>query len=219
MFDTDYFPNGIPEELKYFKVLSFWEIITSLKAFFLKYESMGQKLSSIPDSVFLENEDFITIEKNVYLERGAYIKGPCIIREGAEIRHGAYIRGNVIIGKRSIVGHGTEVKNSIFFENAKAAHFAYIGDSILGNDVNVGAGVICANFRFDGKNIKAEGEDTGTNKLGAILGDKVSVGCNAVLSPGTMIGPNSIIWPCTHISGRIESNSMVKASPKQEIIK
>ena len=90
----------------------------------------------------------------------------------------------------------SEIKNSILLNNAKAAHFAYIGDSILGNNVNIGAGVKCANFKLkrssivlyiDGKAI-----DTGLMKLGSIIGDNSQIGCNSVANPGTIIGKNCI---------------------------
>lgn len=212
-----HYSHFFKKNAEFFHSENVWLTLPSLKDYFSKVKTLGCKLSTIPDSVFLENPHQISIGKNVLIEKGAYIKGPCILGEGSIIRHGAYIRENVVIGKHCIVGHGTEIKNTIFLDYAKAAHFAYIGDSILGSNVNIGAGAVCANFRFDGKNIRVECQDTGLSKLGAILGDHVSIGCNAVLSPGTMIGPHSIIWPCLHVSGVIKPNSIIKID--QEILK
>jgi len=143
----------------------------------------------------------INIGKGVLIESGVLIKAPAIIGDHSEIRQGAYLRGNCLIGKRCVVGHTTEVKHSIFLNDAKAGHFAYLGDSILGNNVNLGAGTKCANLRFLEGNVRVrtpEGRvDTGLRKLGAILGDRVQTGCNAVTSPGTLLGPESLLMPNT----------------------
>jgi UDP-N-acetylglucosamine diphosphorylase / glucose-1-phosphate thymidylyltransferase / UDP-N-acetylgalactosamine diphosphorylase / glucosamine-1-phosphate N-acetyltransferase / galactosamine-1-phosphate N-acetyltransferase len=143
----------------------------------------------------------IKIGKGVLIESGAMIKSPAIIGNHSEIRQGAYLRGNCLIGKRCVVGHTTEVKHSIFLNDAKAGHFAYLGDSILGNNVNLGAGTKCANLRFFPGNvpIRTTGGtlDTGLRKLGAIIGDGAQTGCNAVTSPGTILGPDSLLMPNT----------------------
>ncbi|MCL2458406.1 MAG: hypothetical protein FWF31_06055 [Desulfobulbus sp.] len=143
----------------------------------------------------------IKIGKGVLIESGAMIKSPAIIGDQTEIRQGAYLRGNCLIGKRCVVGHTTEVKHSIFLNDAKAGHFAYLGDSILGNRVNLGAGTKCANLRFSSGNIRLKNGDvildTGLKKLGAIIGDDSQTGCNAVTSPGTLMGPDSLLMPNT----------------------
>ncbi|MEZ4847004.1 MAG: hypothetical protein R2877_08800, partial [Bdellovibrionota bacterium] len=90
----------------------------------------------------------IEFKDNVVVEPGAYVHGPAIIGEGTVIRQGAYIRGSVITGKNCVIGHTTEVKSSIFCDEAKAGHFAYIGDSILGNHVNLGAGTKISNLKM-----------------------------------------------------------------------
>lgn len=141
----------------------------------------------------------IKIGKGVLIESGAMIKSPAIIGDHSEIRHGAYLRGNCLIGKRCVVGHTTEVKHSIFLNDAKAGHFAYLGDSILGNNVNLGAGTKCANLRFFSGNVKLRTDnsliDTGLRKLGTIIGDRGQTGCNAVTSPGTLMGPDCLLMP------------------------
>ena len=143
----------------------------------------------------------IRIGRGVLIESGVLIKSPAIIGDYSEIRQGAYLRGYCLIGSRCVVGHTTEVKHSIFLNDAKAGHFAYLGDSILGNDVNLGAGTKCANLRFLPGNVvvrTADGQvDTGLRKFGAILGDRVQTGCNSVTSPGTLLGPGSILMPNT----------------------
>lgn len=143
----------------------------------------------------------IQLGKGVLIESGAMIKGPAVIGDHSEIRQGAYLRGYCLTGKRCVIGHTTEVKHSIFFNDAKAGHFAYLGDSILGNKANLGAGTKFANLRFLAGNVQVRTEqgllDTGLRKLGAILGDRVQTGCNSVTNPGTLIGAEGILMPNT----------------------
>lgn len=143
----------------------------------------------------------LKIGKGCLIESGAFIKSPAIIGDLTEIRQGAYLRGHCLVGGGCVVGHVTEVKHTIFLNNAKAGHFAYLGDSILGNDVNLGAGTKLANLRFTSGDVRittdAGSISTGLRKLGAILGDKTQTGCNSVTNPGTLLGPKSIIMPNT----------------------
>jgi len=143
--------------------------------------------------------DRILIGPNAIIEPGALVKGPVVIGNNTEIRQGAYVRGDCIIGNRCVVGHTTEMKGSILLDGAKAGHFAYIGDSILGNEVNLGAGTKLANLKMiPGTVMVRSGRDrvdTGRRKIGAILGDRTETGCNSVTSPGTLMGPHSIVYP------------------------
>jgi acetyltransferase-like isoleucine patch superfamily enzyme len=147
----------------------------------------------------------ICIGEGTVVEPGALIKGPTIIGHNTEIRQGAYVRGNCLIGNGCVVGHTTEVKTSIMLDGAKAGHFAYIGDSILGNDVNLGAGTKLANLKIVDVEMKLRVEGrtytTGLKKLGAILGDHVETGCNSVTSPGTLLGKASLVYPCVNVPG------------------
>jgi NDP-sugar pyrophosphorylase family protein len=146
---------------------------------------------------YLFNDEII-IGPGTIVEPGAFIKGPVIIGNHSEIRQGAYIRGDCIVGDRCVVGHTTEMKASILLDGAKAAHFAYIGDSILGKDVNLGAGTKLANLKMIPGSIIVTVDkkryNTGRRKLGAILGDRTETGCNSVTSPGTLMGPSSIVY-------------------------
>ncbi|MDI6785692.1 MAG: glucose-1-phosphate thymidylyltransferase [bacterium] len=148
-------------------------------------------------------DEQIYIGKGTVIEPGAYIKGPTIIGNNCEIRQGAYIRGNVLVGNGCIVGHTTEVKNACFLNQAKAGHFAYIGDSILGNKVNLGAGTKLANLNIRNAPIqlRLNGKDINTNlrKFGAILGDDVETGCNSVTNPGTILGKGCAVYPNTTV--------------------
>ena len=143
----------------------------------------------------------IAIGQGVLVEPGAMISSPTIIDDQTVIRQGAYVRGYCLFGKRCVVGHVTEVKHSIFFDDAKAGHFAYLGDSILGNDVNLGAGTKLANLKFMPGNVQIRlpkgSKDSGLRKFGAILGDGVQTGCNSVTNPGTLLGPQAMLLPNT----------------------
>ncbi len=143
----------------------------------------------------------IALGKGVLIETGAMIKSPAIIGDMSEVRQGAYLRGYCLAGKKCVLGHATEIKHSILLNAAKAGHFAYIGDSILGNNVNLGAGTKLANLRFLPGNITiySEGEviDTSRRKLGAILGDGCQTGCNSVTSPGTLMAREAVLMPNT----------------------
>jgi len=157
----------------------------------------------------------IQIGKGVFIEAGSLIKSPAIIGDFSEVRQGAYMRGYCLIGKRCVVGHTTEVKHSIFLNDAKAGHFAYLGDSILGNEVNLGAGTKLANLRFTGGDVPIRTEagiiSTGLRKLGAIMADLVQTGCNSVTNPGTLLGRKSMLMPNTTApSGYHPPNSLIR---------
>lgn len=190
-----------------------WEALQKIGDY-LRSISLGDIQGVVEKGAFLVNPEHISIGKGTLVESGAYIKGPCVIGENCEIRQGAYIRGKVIAGNACVIGHATEVKNSIFFNEAKAGHFAYVGDSILGNRVNLGAGTKCANLRFDGKTVPIiNGDnryDSGLRKLGAIFGDDVQTGCNSVTNPGTVMEIGSILGPCATTHGVIPKKCVVK---------
>lgn len=159
--------------------------------------------------------DKIAIGKGVLIETGAFIRGPAIIGDHTEVRQGAYLRGNIVTGKGCVLGHTSEIKHAIFLDNAKAGHFNYIGDSILGNDVNLGAGTKLANLKFISGNIFIEDQgeliDTGRRKFGAILGDNSQTGCNSVTNPGTILGKESFVMPNTTAkSGYHEPGSVIR---------
>jgi len=155
------------------------------------------------------------------IEPGAVLRGPMIIGDGCEIRTGAYLRGHVILGRGAVVGAHTEVKRSILLNKAHAPHQNYVGDSILGLDVNLGAGTILSNVKNIGREItfrhEAEVIHTGLRKFGAILGDRCRTGCNTVLNPGTLMGPGSVTYPniCLR-SGYYPPGTLVKLRQNQQ---
>ena len=157
----------------------------------------------------------ISLGKGVLIESGALIKGPAVLGDCTEVRQGAYLRGYCLTGKRCVLGHATEVKHSIFLNDAKAGHFAYLGDSILGNETNLGAGTKFANLRFLPGNVPVRTAngliDSGLRKFGAILGDRAQTGCNSVTNPGTLLGPDSLLLPnITAPSGYHPPKSMLR---------
>lgn len=198
-----------------------WEALDKIKGYLAKAR-LGVVSANIPQGSYIVDPELISIGKGTVIEPGAYIKGPCIIGNNCTIRHGAYIRGNVITGDRCVIGHDTEIKNSILLDHAQAAHFAYLGDSILGNKVNLGAGTKCANLKLNHGLVAIEFEGqrvaTGLRKFGAIIGDGSQLGCNSVTNPGALIGQNVCSYPCVNFGGFVPSNSVVK-SESQVIVK
>ena len=164
----------------------------------------------------------VFIGEGTLVEDGAMIKGPAIIGANCEIRHNAYIRENVLIGNHCIVGNSCEVKNSLLFNYAVVPHFNYVGDSILGFEAHLGAGVKISNFKLVAGNIRVETQpepiDTGLRKFGALVGDKAEIGCNAVLNPGSIIGRGSVIYPNANWRGVLQPNSIVKNRAKHEVV-
>jgi bifunctional UDP-N-acetylglucosamine pyrophosphorylase / glucosamine-1-phosphate N-acetyltransferase len=166
------------------------------------------------------------ISGNVYvgngtlIENGATIKGPAWIGNDCEIRSGCYIRENVIVGDGAVLGNSSEFKNCIIFNDAEIPHFNYVGDSVVGYKAHLGAGVILSNVRLDRKEISVKSEAglvaTGLRKFGAIVGDRVEIGCSAVISPGSLIGRNSLIYPLTHFGGVLPENSILKLRQELE---
>ncbi|MDP6856756.1 MAG: hypothetical protein QGH13_04415 [Candidatus Thalassarchaeaceae archaeon] len=195
--DYPVFPNG-----------PVWEILNPDSEFSLKSQ-FWELVEGQKDGILVHES--ATIGKNVEIEGPAYI-GP-----GAEIRHGAYIRPFSWICSGAVVGHASEVKHSILLPGSKAPHFNYVGDSILGEGVNLGAGCKLSNLRNDGRTILLrEGntgekmEDSGLRKFGAILGENVQIGCNAVTNPGVILGIGCNVWPNVTVSGIHPENSVIK---------
>jgi len=164
----------------------------------------------------------VFIGEGTVVEDGAMIKGPAIIGKNCQIRHNAYLRENVIIGDDCVVGNSTEIKNSLLFNHAVAPHFNYVGDSILGHKAHLGAGVKISNFKMFPGNIEVELDgqpfDTGLRKFGALLGDGVEIGCNAVLNPGSIIGRGAVIYPNVFWRGILPANMIAKNKAEVEVV-
>lgn len=187
-----------------------WEVLPKIKDFIIK---LGETL---PEDKFEKKGENIWIAKSAKVFPSAYIAGPCIIDEDAEVRHCAFIRGSAIVGKGCVVGNSTELKNVILFNKVQVPHYNYVGDSILGFKAHMGAGSITSNVKSDKTLVvvKSDGEniETGLKKFGAMLGDNVEVGCNSVLNPGTVVGRSTNIYPTSCVRGYIPANSIYKDS-------
>lgn len=184
-----------------------WATLSALEEY-LHTLPLGKILGEVSPQAYLVYPELIFVDKECVVEPGAYIQGPCWLGPGTQVRHGAYVRGNCLTGEHAVIGHATEVKNAIFLNDAKAGHFAYIGDSILGNRVNLGAGTKCANLRFDGECVPVccggEKVQSDRRKFGAIFGDDAQTGCNSVTNPGTIVHPGGWVRPCRAVSGEIQ---------------
>ena len=185
-----------------------WEVLPEIGAFIIK---LGESLD--PEKYEKRGEN-IWVAKSAKVFESAYLNGPLIIDEGAEVRHCAFVRGNAIVGKNCVVGNSTELKNVILFDNVQVPHYNYVGDSILGYKSHMGAGSITSNVKSDKTLVVVkDGEDhieTGLKKFGAMLGDYVEVGCNSVLNPGSVIGRHTNIYPTSCVRGVIHENSIFK---------
>jgi len=162
----------------------------------------------------------VSVGAGTIVRSGAYVMGPAIIGKNCEIRPCAYFRGDVLVGDDCIVGNSTEVKNTLMLNGAMAPHYNYCGDSVLGNDVNLGAGTKLSNWKISAdKTVRLrhgdEVIDTGLNKFGALLGDGTQTGCNAVLNPGTVLGRNVLVYACAALRGYVPHDTIVKL--RQEI--
>ncbi|MBI2012186.1 glucose-1-phosphate thymidylyltransferase [Candidatus Daviesbacteria bacterium] len=156
----------------------------------------------------------IVIDPTAKVDPTAKILGPAIIGANTVIGFNALIRENVITGSDCIIGHGTEVKNSIILNNSFFSHMSYIGDSVIGNNINFGGGAKTGNLRLDKAPVTVKiGEEiieTGLEKFGAVVGDNTKIGINAVLNPGTILGKNCIVYPLVSVNGVFAENSKIK---------
>lgn len=185
-----------------------WEVLPKIHDSILK---LGE---SLPSEQYEKRGEDIWIAKSAIIAASASLNGPLIVDEEAEIRHCAFIRGNAIVGKGAVVGNSTELKNVILFNKVQVPHYNYVGDSVLGYKAHMGAGAVTSNVKSDKTLIVVKDADvqyeTGLKKMGAMLGDRVEVGCNSVLNPGTVIGRDSNVYPASSVRGVIPANHIYK---------
>lgn len=207
LFPADYFDLTDPEVVSLFAGITYvWDVLPELAAHVERLNAGRVHVGDIMPGAFVGDRN-VFIAEGARVEPGAYVQGPAYIGPGAVVRHGAFVRENVIMLAGSVLGHASEAKNSLFLPGAHAPHFNYVGDSILGHRVNLGAGTKLSNLTVLSEKDPLTGErpaivlswagkqvDTGLAKLGAILGDDVQTGCNAVLNPGSLVGPRSLIY-------------------------
>jgi len=141
----------------------------------------------------------VLVEDGARVRDGTYIEGPVVIKSGADVGPNAYIRGASVIGENVRVGNAVEIKNSILMANASVGHLSYVGDSVLGTDVNFGAGTKVANLRHDDENVRAQVKgdlvDTGRRKFGVVVGDGTKTGINTSLNAGVTLGTETRTGP------------------------
>ncbi len=185
-----------------------WEALAKISDFIRR---LGPMLD--PGRFEYKGEE-IWVAKSASVAPTAFLNGPLIIDEEAEIRHCAFVRGSAIVGRGCVVGNSTELKNVVLFNSVQVPHYNYVGDSVLGYKSHMGAGSITSNVKSD-KTLVAvkEGAEqiaTGLKKFGAMLGDYVEVGCNSVLNPGTVIGRHTNIYPLSCVRGVVPPDSIYK---------
>ena len=186
-----------------------WEVLARLDAF--GKGLLDERRGAVHPTAIVNGPLFI--EEGAEVGPYALLEGPVYLAAGAQVGHAAYLRGPVALGPGAKVLHASEVKRSVLLAGARAPHFNYVGDSVVGNHVNLGAGVKLANFKAFGDEVKIDGHATGLRKFGAALGDGVSIGCNAVLSPGTLVGKRTIIYNLASVRGVVPAETIVKYAP------
>lgn len=177
-------------------------------------------------------EGDVHIGEGTIIAPGVYITGPAVIGRNCKIQQGAYLRNGVLLGDNAVAGHATEIKHCVLLENAHAPHFAYVGDSILGRNTNLGAGTKLSNLPVNSEKDPATGKrntiklkidgdiyDTGLAKFGVILGDDAQTGCNCVTNPGCVIGARTWVYPLVSLNkGYYPPDSLIKLRQQIEIV-
>lgn len=230
---TDFFDLGDPVAAGFFDDCNYvWQALASLAGQVERLTAGEQTiLGDVMDGAYISDRP-IYIAEGARIEPGAYVHGPAYIGPGAVVRHGAFVRENVVMLAGSILGHASEAKHSLLLPHAHAPHFNYVGDSILGHNVNLGAGTKLSNLTLvsakdpvTGKRptlvLEIDGRqyDTGLTKLGAILGDMTQTGCNAVLNPGCLVGKDSLIYANLSLrKGYYPANSIIKLRQQTNVI-
>jgi len=185
-----------------------WEALKGIKDLIL---ALGEKLDK---NEYTEVSEHVWVHKSAKVFPSAYLGAPCIIGPNTEVRHCAFIRGSALVGADCVVGNSCELKNVILFDHVQTPHYNYVGDSILGYYSHMGAGSITSNVKSDKQLVVVHSTDenieTGLKKFGAMLGDHVEVGCNSVLNPGTVVCPESNIYPTSCVRGVVPANSIWK---------
>lgn len=209
-----------------FKINKFFDLTGfEYKDIFNDINSVWEVLPKIKDYITMQFKSNILVanykdKKNVFIgegtviHEGVLIEGPAIIGKYNLIRHGSFIRESCIIGNNVTVHHGAEIKQSIFLNDSYAPHVGYVGNSIVGNKVNIAAGAILANYRLDKKSIVIHDSnnetDTGLEKFGSVIGDFSNIGVNCVLNPGTILGKNTTVYPLIFVKGVHKDNEIIK---------
>ena len=207
--------NQTEHSALFYEIRETWSVLLRLGDYISSNLKKTERNGEIHDQAVLQGD--VSIGEGSIIEPGALIIGPVKI---VVIGHGDIVRNNVIINDYCGIGHAVEIKNSLLFNRRKVPHFNYVGDSILGYQVHLGAGAILSNYRLirgkvnvllDGKKIK-----TAMEKFGALVGDRTEIGCNSVLQPGTIIGKDCVLYSNINFGGVLPASRLVKS--KNELI-
>jgi bifunctional UDP-N-acetylglucosamine pyrophosphorylase/glucosamine-1-phosphate N-acetyltransferase len=194
------------ENIQYWLDLSYpWDLLKANESILVRLESEIQE--QVEENVVIKAP--VSIGRDTVVKSGSYIIGPVVIVNDCEIGPNCYIRPTTAIGDRCHIGAACEVKNSIIMNGSQIPHHNYVGDSVIGEDCNLGSGTKIANLRLDKENVVVDGRNTGCRKLGVIMGDHVETGINACINVGSLIGDNSRIGPGAVASGIIAPGSKV----------
>ena len=211
LFDLDRLPADLAQLLD---VEYPWEVLARLDAF--GKSLLDERIGQVHPTAIVDGPLFIA--EGAEVGPYAVLEGPVYLAEGARVGHTACLRGPVVLGPAARVMHASEVKRSMLLADARAPHFNYVGDSVVGNDVNLGAGVKLANFKAFGDEVKIDGASIGLRKFGSAIGDGVSIGCNAVLAPGTVVGRGTVIYHGATVRGIVPGGSIVKLKQVHETV-
>lgn len=186
-----------------------WEVLSLLGEFIL---DLGPRLGP----------DYEQLVPGVWIGRGTVVdplaapRGPAIVGRDGELRPGAFVRAGVLVGDGCVLGNSSEFKNCVLFDGCQAPHFNYVGDSVLGWKVHLGAGAIASNFKAGGGEVSVLWEGrrtpTGLTKLGVLAGDGADVGSQAVLNPGSILGRSAVVYPLVSIRGTVPEATIAKTS-------
>jgi len=207
-----------------------WRVLTRLGSYVEAFLSAhGARVAGHVAPGAVVGED-VYIGAGTVVEPGAFVLGPAVIGPRNVIRHGAYVREAVVTGAGCVIGHASEIKGSLMLEGSAAPHFNYVGDSLLGRRVNLGAGTKLSNVPMAPGGSARAGRtvvitiagvphDTGLAKLGAVLGDDVHTGCNSVTNPGCLVGPRTVVYPNVSLpKGYYPPDRVVKLRQQLDLI-
>ena len=196
-----------------------WEALPRIGDY-LRDNLRPQQLGQAHDQAVIEGDVFIGT--GTVIEAGALVHGPAWIGRNCHIGHGATLRGNVIVGDDCVVGHAAELKNAMLFNGCDVPHFNYVGDSVLGHRVHLGAGAVLSNYRLirGTVNVRLGDQkiDSGLAKFGALIGDRTEIGCNSVLNPGAIIGRDCVLYPNVTFTGVLPAKRLVKNKTELAVV-
>lgn len=185
-----------------------WQALPKIKEFILELQK------NLPSEEYERWSEDVYVHTTAKVDETAIIQGATIIAENVEIRPYSFIRANALVEAGTLIGYNCELKNVIILPDTQVAHFNYCGDSILGRHSHMACGAITSNVKGDHSlvtvNNGAEKIATNLKKFGAILGDNTEVGCNAILNPGSILGPQSRVYPLSMMRGVLPPKSLFK---------